>query len=517
MAGSRAIAAAAVSALVVTLSCRSQPPPQAPSAEVTPTPAVWARPDLSRFSDAAVSDTVRRIFQNNVRHGFGFAYFSSVYPRTPVDGLVPCNPRQLKYGGALAFLGALAVRVPGAWQPDSDMNDYDEMGAPGQVGENALTLAEVEARTRQLIRSFAACHTGNGGRAFGPDAAGNNLGGFDSWQTAEKVALIGTAGWLMDDRLSPDEQALVAAMVRRQLTDRLLDEVDYWNGRDGNSRLEEEAGQAAFLSLGTVMFPDDPDIGARREKLLRHWLGSTARPSDRTSDAVIHGRRVGDLVRGFNLREDGAVINHGRYFPQYQATVAWSLFSATHWAAAGRGIPQGALFNADFVYRAFVDSEFPAGGADPMGITGRFIAPGGTIYQRDTWKFYAPNGLDAAGPAGYGYRDMSFVAGLDAAVDKLNLSGRASIPAKVWLERHHGAELLRMQLRAEDRRCFTGEYRKDLVQRRNVTRAPGVFTGGDVEHPNGAREGQCIRNMSRAYLVQALDLPPGWTPFNAGL
>lgn len=498
--------------------------PERPAEQVAPsdqaarsTDGPWTSPILTNFSDAAVSDTTRSLFQNAVRHGFGYYYFFRGYHLVSPEANLRCQAIDAKYGGALALLGAIAVSVPGAWQPDSEMDDYDERGAPGQEVSGALTLDEVVLRTRQIIRSLAACHTANGGRRFGSDENGINRGTYDAWQTAEKVATLGTAGWLMDGRLSQEERVLVASMVRRQLNDRLLQSVEYWNGQHGNGWLEEESGQAAFLSLASVMFPDDADIATRHENLVRHWLGSTARPSDRTSDALLHGKRVRDWVEGYNLRKDGAMVNHNRYFPQYQATVMWNLFSATHWAAAGRGIPQGALFNADFLYRAFVDVKFPAGRADPLGLTGNFIAPGGTMYQRGTWKVYAPNGIDAAGPAGYGHKDLSAFAALDGAVEKLGLDHRASIPAKTWLEQFHGRELLRMQLRQADRRCFAGEYGKDLRHPRDVTRAPGVFTEGDLEHQNGAREGQCIRNIARSYLIQAIDLAADWRPFTSEL
>ncbi len=476
-----------------------------------PPPWGWARPDLGRFSDAAVQPVTRSLFQNAVRHGFGYYFFSRGYGAYPQDGLIPCNRLESKYGSGLALLGAVALSVPGAWQPESGMDDYDGM-ADGE-SPAALTPGEVEARTRLLLRSIAACHTGNGGRRIGPDDTGRNRGGRTAWQTAQKVGVAATAGWLMDEALSLEERGAVARMVRRQLSDRLLRDVEYWSGRHGDSYAEEESGQALFLSIASVMFPEDPEAAVWRGRLLAHWLGSVARPSDPESRDIVHGAEVRDVVGGYNLTADGLMINHGKYFPQYQTTIRENLFSATHWVGAGRGVPRGALRNAALVYRAFVDVPFPAGGEDPLRITGRFLEPGGTMYRPGTWKYYAPNGIDRFGSAGYGYKDLEAFASLDAAVNKLGLDSLATVTAKTWLDLH-GGELLRMQERFVDRRCFSGPYRKALRHPRDVTRSPGIFVAGDVEHAGRSRDAKCVKRIAMAYLVDAMVLPEGWEPFN---
>ncbi|MBI5507905.1 MAG: hypothetical protein HY903_04020 [Deltaproteobacteria bacterium] len=486
---------------------------------------------MGNFADSVVHPTMRALFQNAIRHGFGYYYFWLNYHLGDPSTNLGCYSVNYKYASALALAGAIAVTVPGAWQTATDMDDFDVMGA--ELGAGVLTRDEVIERSRRIIRSIAACHTGNGGTRLGPDAAGNDVGSGSSFgrQTPYFVGNAGTAGWLLNDLLPAAERDLVAHMVTRQMSDNLFDRVEYWNGADGNSFGEDEVSDALVLSLGAAIFPTDSRVAGWRRKLLVHWLGAFARPLTNTSTAIVHGQTVGELVDGFNIWNNGTLVNHSRYMPSYQAAVEWKLFTAVHWVARGAGVPRGALFNANKIYQAFVDVRFTPGDVDP--ITGTFINPGGSMYLPDipenqngpaSWKYYAPNGIDQTGVAGYGYRELSVFVALDAGAARMSsasplgtygVDGLATVKADVWLSLH-GNKLLELQrtIKADqqgvdDRRCYRGPYGQDVAHPRDVTRAPGVFTStlGDIDTQNEAREGKCVNNIALGYLMNAIVTP----------
>ena len=164
-----------------------------------------------------------------------------------------------------------------------------------------------------------------------------------------------------------------------------------------------------------------------------------ARPSDLTNEAIYHGKTISEWINGYNINEDGIVINHGFIHPDYMEFIVFNNTAAITATLANQPTPKAAFFNSDIVYKAFVDLPFESPPYDE---------PGGTIYIKDYSDIYYPQGNDW----GYGRR-MNF-ATIDAFADAFGYDKTASKPGSYW-EDLHAQVVLDMQNRHEDGRTYS--------------------------------------------------------------
>ncbi|MEK0097507.1 hypothetical protein ACFC4G_36945 [Streptomyces sp. NPDC056002] len=274
----------------------------------------------------------------------------------------------------------------------------------------------------------------------------NEAGGWGNvWQSALWAAMNGFAGWLLWDSLPDAARERLRLMVEAE-ADRFVGyQVPYWKDRDGveqtpgDSKAEENAWNAMVLQVATAMMPEHPRWSAWQDKNLELMISAFARPSDLTSRTVLHGRALGSWLDGWNMEEDGLVINHGIIHPDYMATAVQNTHAVLTCALAGRPAPRAALHNVDVVYAALVDREFTS----PP-----FQAPGGTMYVRGSHELYFPQGTDW-GVA----RRMDFVA-MDVITRELRLDRAASAGGAYW-EPLHAGRALWMQQRNPDGATYT--------------------------------------------------------------
>ncbi len=316
------------------------------------------------------------------------------------------------------------------------LNIYSEDVA-GVSRDDAMDMAV------KLTRSLAKSHKAN-----------TSTGGWgNEWQSAFWAADAGQAGWLLWDELSAQDKEYVRAMVEYE-ADRFIGyDVPYYKDRDGNdispgdSKSEENSWNADLLMLAVSMMPEHQNVDAWRTKAVELMLSAFSVPSDCTSDEVINGFVLGKTMNGYNMEENGMVINHSRVHPDYLSTVYQNVVVAVSCALAGDGTPAAALHNADRVYEAFVNYDLAEYGM-----------PGQHIYKQDedgnaTFELNYPEGTDWGTD-----RQINFFL-LDVMADGLGFDENCDVKGEEWAAARM-PEMLRMQQRGgeDDLSSLTGEY-----------------------------------------------------------
>lgn len=305
-------------------------------------------------------------------------YVPTVYPGTgPIVDFGGTGEHSIRHPGAAA-LGIAAGLATGTY-------DASVTGVP---------VADARDTVARLVSSIAAQHRANGGGWGGlegspPPATGGNLG----WQEALWAFLAGTAGWLTWGDLTTAQRDEVVAMVVWEADRMLSFSPVFWKGTDGteqypgDSKAEELAWDASILSLAVVMLPHHGNAAAWTSKLAELGIATAARPSDLTNDDVINGRRVSSVLTGWNVEDNGLVINHGIVHPDYMVSGFASLWStAGLFGLADAVWPVGAAFNVGTVYGALSTVVFEA---PPYDVPGGSIYPGPGVPD-----FYYPEGVD---------------------------------------------------------------------------------------------------------------------------
>ncbi len=272
------------------------------------------------------------------------------------------------------------VREPGARPPASAACGIATAIAAGIYDEQVCGIAKAEARSRvlKLIRGDAIVHKVNGdsGKRWG-----------DEWQSAVWAALAGQAGWMLWEDLDRQTQQMVAAMVEYE-ADRFIRPgyfVPYWNGQGGDTKAEENAWNAMLLQLAVAMMPRHPHLPQWKQIASELMISAFARQEDMKSNMIIDGRAVKDWLKGYNIRDDAALVNHNIIHCDYMTTFSMNLRSFLVQSLAGQPVPQSTDFNAAVVYRALVERVWPSPPYKP---------PGGTMYVPGKVEVYYPEGTD---------------------------------------------------------------------------------------------------------------------------
>ncbi len=256
----------------------------------------------------------------------------------------------------------------------------------GTYDEAVTGVSEKEARRRAaaLIKGVAA--------SYGETTAyGKGWG--NQWQSALWAALLGQAGWMLWDDLDADTRTLLTTCVTTE-ADRFIQKdyrVPYWSDRAGNvkfrgdSKAEENSWNAMVLQVAVAMLPRHSHVAEWKRIGSELMVSSFAKQQDMEKTEVLDGRPVREWLQGFNLREDGGLINHHLLHPDYMATPIHNLRSYLVQSLAGQRVSQTADFNARLVYRTLASHVW----ASPP-----YEAPGGTMYQPGKAELYYPQKTD---------------------------------------------------------------------------------------------------------------------------
>ena len=289
----------------------------------------------------------------------------------------------------------------------------------------------------KIIKGDAAVHKVNG------DA---KKGWGDEWQSAVWAALAGNAGWFLWEDVDHPTRRMLAAMIEYE-ADRFIRPgyaVPYWNGKGGDTKAEENAWNAMLLQLAVAMMPQHPHVPQWKKIASELMISAFAREQDMKSNTtVIDGRPVKDWLKGYNIRDDGALLNHNIVHCDYMTTFSMNLRSFLVQSLAGQPVPQSADFNAAVVYRSLVEQKWPS----PP-----YKAPGGTMYVPGKVEVYYPEGTDWSN-----YRFDIFY-WIDSYAHLFGWDKTLSHPAGDWMRLRAG-RILEMQARHPDRRMFAkGEF-----------------------------------------------------------
>ena len=322
----------------------------------------------------------------------------------------------------------------------------------GYYDEEIVGVPREDARAmcEKLIRSVAGEHRSNH-----PDSGDDRCWG-DSWQSplwAENIAL---GAWLLWDDMAPETCEKVERMVIDE-ADRLTYDFEIPYYRDaageivypGDTKGEELAWDAKILALACFMFPDSqkaPDWG---DKLKRMLVSATAMPEDVGSERIVDGEKVGEMIDGSNVNEDGTVVNHDLVHIDYMATILEEMGDTIAvYRIAGAPVPEAAAFNLDRIYQGLICTDL---GKFDEKLAGR------NFYLRDgdgqpTGDVTMPGENDWGKP-GYAIYYLCDVLADTLALDK---DIEESCKARVWEERHF--EKMSAQLSRETDGAITGQY-----------------------------------------------------------
>jgi hypothetical protein len=392
----------------------------AADAELAVRPIRWERfqgpvkpnPDLDQAGD---------LLLNAARYGGG--WIEATYKEDPGRRLYAVANKNHEYvirGPASAAWGLAVALKTGL---------FDEK----RVG---VSREELTRRTTWLIKGVAAIHKANPGGIWG-----------DHWQSAMWTEHLGSAAWLMWDDLDEEARAMVYRMIVHE-ADRFIQsgyQVPYWNTKGGDTKAEENAWNTMSLQLAVAMFPSHPHVARWKTICSELMVSAYARESDMSrTDITLDGRTPKEWLQGYNLREDGTLVNHNRIHNDYMATIAaLNMRAFTLCSLAEIAVPEACDFNFDVIYRAFVTLPF----ASPP-----YKPPGGTMYVPGKAEQYYPEGTD------WGAARCEVFYLMDIHAHLLGYDQDLPHKAQSWM-RLRAQKMLAMQSRHADGRVFAeGEF-----------------------------------------------------------
>ena len=308
---------------------------------------------------------------------------------------------------------------------------------------------DAEAMCIKLINSVVAEH-----RTNHPDDEDRYWG--DSWQSPLWAENIGLGAWLLRDHMEPEDYAKAERMVADEADIMTYDfEIPYYQDENGtviypgDTKGEEIAWNAKILALACAMFPDSEKLPDRKDKLERMLVSSTAMQEDLGSEKIVDGRKVGDMISGSNVNEDGTVVNHDLVHIDYMATIFEEMGDTiVLYKITGEPVLEAATFNLDKIYRGLIDVDL---GKYDENRAGR------NFYLRDengqpTGEVTMP-GEDDWGKPGYA---IYYLCDVMADTFQLDTDIEGNYRAQVWKGLHF--EKMREQIYRETDGEITGQF-----------------------------------------------------------
>ena len=256
----------------------------------------------------------------------------------------------------------------------------------------------------------------------------------------------------------------------------------------GDTKAEEDAWNAGLLALAGAMMPSAPHAAAWRAKAAELGVAAYSVKADTTSTAVVNGVPLDQRVQGYNVFDDGTVVNHDIIHPDYAAAVQLLWLAADFDRLAGRSVPEAMFHDGGLVYSSLSTTVFTAGRTSRAG--GLIASPGGTVYKRGTPAIYYPQGDD------WGTARRAHFVSLDAhaAVYARYLGATGWPAAEALLEHENAQRRLRLSSGTDDGRTYSVH--------------PATAARQDT-YPG--REEYAAQNLATAWLalyVGRLGLPP---------
>ena len=255
-------------------------------------------------------------------------------------------------------------------------NTYQEsiVGVP-----KATAIAQV----KRIINGLANTHLANGG------TWGN------VWQSALWAFYMGEASYLLANEFTASEKTAIQNVIIYECDNRVMTLTTnnlYWKNpagtelNAGDSKSEEVAWNNALLGLAILMYPTHVNYATYASKFVEMGVISFATQSDITSGKTVNGYALANLD-GFNVNENGTIINHNIVHPDYMVSGAASVFgSVALMFYANKKVPKAIFHNVDKLCYGLAEYDFLA--------TDGYDAPYGTIYKSADWEMYYPNGND---------------------------------------------------------------------------------------------------------------------------
>lgn len=310
----------------------------------------------------------RQIFANEVRYNLDW-----IVKTFKVDDQQGCylmdqyDENGIRPAASICYAAATALKC-------SDMNEK-ELGVSREIALDRATM---------LIKGVASAYKANrsDGKGWG-----------DGWQTAFWATMTGQGAWMLWNELKPETKKLVYTMVVKE-ADRLLApgyKVPYWTAPDGHvntpgdTKAEENAWNSTLLQLAIAMIPKHPHVARWKQICSELMISAFSVKSDLNNNLIVDGKPVKDWLNGFNVSDEGAVINHKIVHPDYTVTVTINARSFLTQSLAGEPVSQGAQWNAPFIYRSLTQHVWPS----PP-----YKSPGGTMYIQGEAEVYYPQGTD---------------------------------------------------------------------------------------------------------------------------
>jgi hypothetical protein len=173
---------------------------------------------------------------------------------------------------------------------------------------------------------------------------------------------------------------------------------------------------------------------------------------DLKGETIVDGKPVKDWLRGYNVRADGAVINHRILHPDYMTCIKFNLQAHTLQSLAGQTVPEAADFRAEFIWRTLAATKWPSPPNNP---------PGGTINVPGRAEVYFPQGTDRF----VGRVACYYV--IDTWAHLLGWGKDLPVSPSTWMGLRANA-IVRNQERYEDRRLYAeGELTSFVPREQN--------------------------------------------------
>jgi hypothetical protein len=386
--------------------------------------ATVRRIDWSRFSGKitprSASKLSLQILANSTR--WGYNWLSNTYKDSPTGDrfLIPNQNQEHTIRPATSVAVGLAVAI-----------------RTGVLDEADITVSrdDLIKRTAKLIKGVADIHKANGGK-WG-----------DHWQSSVWAAQLCRAGWMLWEDLDDETKEMLCRVVVHEANRHIREgySVPYWNGKGGDSKAEENSWEAMVLQQAIAMLPQHPKVTRWKQVCSELQISAFARKSDMNRNRpILDGKSPKQWLRGYNLREDGLVINHGLIHNDYMSSIAHlQMQGFLVCSLADIPVPQTIDFNFDVIYRALVTKRF----ASPP-----YEAPGGTMFIPGKAEQYYPQGTD------WSRLRFACFLGLDTCADILGYGRGLPHKAAHWRELR-AKKILQMQARHADGRMYAhGEF-----------------------------------------------------------